>query len=65
MGTESLVSNTDITLFSDLMVPNESQSKEQTISLLKEFNFPIIKSPEKKKKKIKKVPMKEEKKEDK
>ena len=49
----------------DVTIVTTSQSKEQTISLLKEFNFPIIKSPEKKKKKIKKVPMKEEKKEDK
>ena len=49
----------------DVTIVTTSHSKEQTISLLKEFNFPIIKSPEKKKKKIKKVPMKEEKKEDK
>ena len=49
----------------DVTIVTTSQSKEQTISLLKEFNFPIIKSPEKKKKKIKKVPMKEEKKEEK
>ena len=49
----------------DVTIVTTSQSKEQTISLLKEFNFPIIKSPEKKKKKIKKVQMKEEKKEDK
>ena len=49
----------------DVTIVTTSQSKEQTISLLKEFNFPIIKSPEKKKKKIKKVKKKKEKKEDK
>ena len=49
----------------DVTIVTTSQSKEETISLLKEFNFPIVKSVEKKKKKIKKVPKKEEKKEEK
>ena len=46
----------------DVTIVTTSQSKEETVSLLKEFNFPIIKSTEKKKKKIKKMPKKEEKK---
>ena len=49
----------------DVTIVTTSQSKEQTISLLKEFNFPIVKSAEKKAKKIKKIPRKEEKKEEK
>ena len=49
----------------DVTIVTTSQSKEETISLLKEFNFPIVKSVEKKKKKIKKLPKKEEKKEEK
>ena len=49
----------------DVTIVTTSHSKEETISLLKEFNFPIVKSTEKKKKKIKKIPKKEEKKEDK
>ena len=49
----------------DVTIVTTSQSKEQTISLLKEFNFPIIKSPEKKKKKIKKIPINDNKKEEK
>tara|TARA_B100000579_G_C22149866_1_gene540391 strand:- start:54 stop:548 length:495 start_codon:yes stop_codon:yes gene_type:complete len=49
----------------DVTIVTTSQSKEETISLLKEFNFPIIKTLEKKKKKIKKMPQKEEKKEEK
>jgi len=49
----------------DVTIVTTSQSKEETISLLKEFNFPIVKSTEKKKKKIKKIPKKEEKKEEK
>jgi len=49
----------------DVTIVTTSQSKEETISLLKEFNFPIVKSTEKKKKKIKKMPEKEEKKEEK
>ena len=49
----------------DVTIVTTSQSKEETISLLKEFNFPIVKSAEKKAKKIKKIPRKEEKKEEK
>ena len=49
----------------DVTIVTTSQSKEETISLLKEFNFPIVKSVEKKKKKIKKIPKKEEKQEEK
>ena len=49
----------------DVTIVTTSQSKEQTISLLKEFNFPIVKSAEKKAKKIKKTPKTEEKKEEK
>ncbi len=49
----------------DVTIVTTSQSKEETISLLKEFNFPIVKSTEKKKKKIKKIPKKEEKQEEK
>jgi len=49
----------------DVTIVTTSQSKEQTISLLKEFNFPIVKSAEKKAKKIKKIPKTEEKKEEK
>ena len=43
----------------DVTIVTTSGSKNDTISLLKEFNFPIIKSIEKKKKKIKKIPQKE------
>ena len=39
----------------DVTIVTTSQSKENTITLLKEFNFPIIKSVQKKKKKIKKI----------
>ena len=46
----------------DVTIVTTSQSKENTITLLKEFNFPIIKSVQKKKKKIKKI-IKDEKKE--
>ena len=49
----------------DITIVTTSQSKEGTVSLLKEFNFPIYKSTEKKKKKIKYIPKKEEKKEEK
>ena len=49
----------------DITIVTTSQIKENTITLLKEFNFPIIKSVDKKKKKIKKVPTKEEGKEEK
>ena len=43
----------------DVTIVTTSSSKENTISLLKEFNFPIIKDIEKKKKKIKKIIKKE------
>ena len=49
----------------DITIVTTSQIKENTITLLKEFNFPIIKIADKKKKKIKKVPIKEEGKEEK
>ena len=49
----------------DITIVTTSQSKDNTISLLKEFNFPIVKSPEKKKKKIKKIPINDNKKEEK
>ena len=49
----------------DVTIVTTSGSKNDTISLLKEFNFPIIKSLEKKKKKIKKIPQKESNKEEK
>ena len=48
----------------DITIVTTSESKEDTISLLKEFNFPIIKDSEKRKKKIKKI-IKTEKKEEK
>ena len=48
----------------DVTIVTTSQNKEETISLLKEFNFPIVKSTEKKKKKIKKIPKQETKKEE-
>ena len=49
----------------DVTIVTTSNSKEGTISLLKEFNFPIVKSTEKKKKKIRKIPiMKEDKKQE-
>ena len=48
----------------DITIVTTSHSPESTISLLKEFNFPIIKGGEKKKKKIKKIPKQEEKKEE-
>ena len=44
----------------DITIVTTSQIKENTITLLKEFNFPIIKSVDKKMMKIKKVPTKEE-----
>ena len=49
----------------DITIVTTSETQESTISLLKEFNFPIIKSTEKKKKKFKKIPKQEEKKEEK
>ena len=39
----------------DITIVTNSNSKENTVSLLKEFNFPIIKDSEKRKKKIKKI----------
>ena len=39
----------------DITIVTNSNSKENTVSLLKEFNFPIIKDIEKRKKKIKKI----------
>ena len=39
----------------DITIVTSSSSKEDTISLLKEFNFPIVEDNEKKKKKIKKI----------
>ena len=45
----------------DVTIVTTSKSKENTIFLLKEFNFPIVKSTEKKKKKIKKIIRQEEK----
>ena len=39
----------------DITIVTSSNSKENTISLLKEFNFPIVVNNEKKKKKIKKI----------
>ena len=45
----------------DVTIVTTSKSKENTIFLLKEFNFPIVKSTEKKKKKIKKIIKQEEK----
>ncbi len=47
----------------DVTIVTTSNSKEKTVTLLKEFNFPIIKDTEKKKKKIKKIIKNEEKKE--
>ena len=47
----------------DVTIVTTSNSKEKTVTLLKEFNFPIIKDKEKKKKKIKKIINNEEKKE--
>ena len=39
----------------DITIVTNSNSKENTVSLLKEFNFPIIKDIEKRKKKTKKI----------
>ena len=49
----------------DITIVTTSTNKNDTITLLKEFNFPIFQSFDKKKKKIKKAPEKEEKKEEK
>ena len=46
----------------DVTIATTSQNVENTIHLLKEFNFPIIKDTSKKKKKFKKIVSKEEKK---
>ena len=48
----------------DVTIVTTSNSKENTVSLLKEFNFPIVTDTEKRKKKIKKI-IKAEKKEEK
>tara|TARA_Y100001970_G_C14255317_1_gene874892 strand:+ start:5448 stop:6062 length:615 start_codon:yes stop_codon:yes gene_type:complete len=49
----------------DITIVTTGRSQDQTISLLKEFNFPIYKDAiKKKKKKIKKEPTKDEKKEE-
>ena len=40
----------------DITIVTESKSQENTIYLLKEFNFPIIKSNKKRAKKINKAP---------
>ena len=45
----------------DITITTTSNSKDNTLTLLKEFNFPIIKNTEKKKKKIKKMFKKEDK----
>ena len=45
----------------DITITTTSNSKDNTLTLLKEFNFPIIKNTEKKKKKIKKIFKKEDK----
>lgn len=45
----------------DITIVTTSDSKQDTISLLKEFNFPIVKSAEKKSKKIKNIQKKDEK----
>ncbi len=49
----------------DVTIVTDSRSAEDTISLLKEFNFPIVKGSKKKAKKIKKIPKEENKKEEK
>ncbi len=49
----------------DITIVTTSSNKSDTITLLKEFNFPIFESKDKKKKKIKKIPTNEVKKEDK
>tara|TARA_B100001123_G_C15038531_1_gene918483 strand:- start:16 stop:636 length:621 start_codon:yes stop_codon:yes gene_type:complete len=49
----------------DITIVTDSNSLENTITLLKEFNFPMVKSSKKKAKKIKKIPREEDKKEEK
>ena len=45
----------------DITIVTSGQSKNDTVTLLKEFNFPIFKTTEKKKKKIKTIPTNQEK----
>ena len=45
----------------DITIVTSGQSKNDTVTLLKEFNFPIFKTAEKKKKKIKTIPTNQEK----
>ena len=45
----------------DVTIATTSQNKENTVTLLKEFNFPIIKTASKKKEKIKKILLKKKK----
>ncbi len=49
----------------DITIVTDSNSSEKTITLLKEFNFPMVKSSKKKTKKIKRMPQEENKKEEK
>ena len=49
----------------DITIVTSSNSPTDTISLLKEFNFPMVKGFKKKAKKIKKIPKEENKKEEK
>ena len=49
----------------DVTIVTDSNSSANTITLLKEFNFPMVKSSKKKAKKIKKIPKEEDKKEEK
>tara|TARA_B100001029_G_C14987799_1_gene410093 strand:- start:257 stop:868 length:612 start_codon:yes stop_codon:yes gene_type:complete len=49
----------------DITIVTDSKSQIDTISLLKEFNFPIVKGNKKKNKKIKKLPTQDPKKEEK
>ena len=45
----------------DITIVTSGQSKNDTVTILKEFNFPIFKTTEKKKKKIKTIPTNQEK----
>ena len=45
----------------NITIVTSGQSKNDTVTLLKEFNFPIFKTAEKKKKKIKTIPKNQEK----
>ena len=49
----------------DITIVTDSNSSENTLTLLKEFNFPMVKGFKKKAKKIKKIPREEDKKEEK